>query len=84
MVFAWIALARGEIDEAFEWLDRAYQDRNPLLLQIGVVGLYDPIRDDPRFAALLKKVGLDGVVPGGMQNRGAPPPPLLVHSGHMG
>jgi hypothetical protein len=63
MTFAWIALTSGEIEQAFAWLDRAYEDRNPLLLQIGVAPRYDPLRRDARFAALLGKVGLDGVTP---------------------
>ena len=63
ITFAWIALTRGEFDQAFAWLECAYEDRNPLLLQIGVARRYQPLRNDPRFAALLKKVGLDGVRP---------------------
>ena len=34
-----------------------------MLPTIGVWSLYDPLRGDLRFGALLKKVGLDGVVP---------------------
>jgi TolB-like protein/DNA-binding winged helix-turn-helix (wHTH) protein/Flp pilus assembly protein TadD len=63
LTFAWIAIARGEIDQAFGWLECAYEDRNPTLLQIGVTRVYDPVRGDPRFAALLKRVGLGAVVP---------------------
>jgi TolB-like protein/Tfp pilus assembly protein PilF len=61
ITFAWIAIARGDIDEAFEWLERADQDRNPMILQIGVSSVYDPLRGDPRFDRLLKRVGLEGV-----------------------
>ncbi len=57
-VYAW----RGEKDKAFEWLERAYQQRDS-----GLNGLaYDPLltglQSDPRYDALLKKLGLsDGV-----------------------
>ncbi len=49
---------RKQPDKAFEWLDRAWAARDP-----GVTGLlYDPFliryKDDPRFAAYCKKVGL--------------------------
>jgi TolB-like protein/DNA-binding winged helix-turn-helix (wHTH) protein/Flp pilus assembly protein TadD len=63
LAFVWVAIVRGEIDQAFEWLERAYEDRSPMLPTIGVWQLYHPLRGDPRFSALLKKVGLDGVVP---------------------
>ncbi len=49
---------RGERDAAFAALDRAYATRNSYLTKVP----YDPVlanlRDDPRFAALLKKMGL--------------------------
>jgi adenylate cyclase len=60
---AGVAVALGEIDRAFEWLERAHEDRNPNLLSIGVAASWDPLRGDPRFGALLKKVGLEGVLP---------------------
>jgi serine/threonine-protein kinase len=63
LTFASVAIVRGEIDRAFEWLERAYEYRNPMLPTIGVQSLYDPLRGDPRFDTLLKKVGLSGVTP---------------------
>jgi len=63
LAFAWVAIVRGEIDRAFEWLERAYEYRSMALPTIGVGSLYKPLRGDPRFDALLKRVGLDGVVP---------------------
>ncbi len=52
-VYAW----RGEKDQAFEWLDRAYEQHDSGMPRLR----YDPtlasLRDDPRFAALVKKMG---------------------------
>jgi serine/threonine-protein kinase len=48
----------GEKDLAFEWLDRAYAERNPLLAYAGVMPFYDNLRPDARFTALLKRLGL--------------------------
>jgi len=47
--------ALGEKDDAFNLLDRAYNERRLFLLKVDP--LYDPLRDDPRFQALVKKVG---------------------------
>jgi tetratricopeptide (TPR) repeat protein len=58
-----IAVALGEIDQAFEWLERAYEERSPILPGMGVSPTWDPLRGDPRFGVLLKKLGLDGIVP---------------------
>jgi serine/threonine-protein kinase len=51
-------LGMGEIDSAFEWLEKAAEARDPLLCYLKVGPIYDPIRDDPRYACLLHRVGL--------------------------
>lgn len=48
----------GEKDLAFAWLDKAYQERNPLLVYVKAMPYYDSLRSDPRFPALLKRLGL--------------------------
>jgi serine/threonine-protein kinase len=50
--------AAGEADAAFEWLDRAYEQRTPQLLHLVFHPRLDPIRDDPRFADLLRRIGI--------------------------
>ena len=47
---------RNQSDEAFEWLDRAYGQRNAGLIQMKVDPLLKSLRHDPRYAALLKKL----------------------------
>jgi TolB-like protein/DNA-binding winged helix-turn-helix (wHTH) protein/Tfp pilus assembly protein PilF len=47
---------RNQSDEAFEWLDRAYVQRNAGLIETKVDPLLKSLHHDPRFAALLKKL----------------------------
>lgn len=49
----------AEKDETFEWLDKAYQERFIFLYWLKVEPVFDDLHSDPRFVALLKKVGLD-------------------------
>ncbi len=56
---AGLSLAIGEIDEAFEWLDKAFDHRDFWLLFIKVDPLFENVRSDPRFNELLKKMNLD-------------------------
>jgi serine/threonine-protein kinase len=48
----------GDNDRAFEWLDRACEERSPWLIWLHVDPRFDRLRTDPRFAALLTRVGL--------------------------
>jgi len=49
----------GDKEQAFRWLNTAYQERdNRLLTGLKTDFLLDPIRSDPRFAELVRKVGL--------------------------
>jgi len=47
---------RNQFNEAFEWLDRAYGERDAGLIQTKVEPLLKSLRHDPRYAALLKKL----------------------------
>jgi TolB-like protein/DNA-binding winged helix-turn-helix (wHTH) protein/tetratricopeptide (TPR) repeat protein len=52
-------LALGDYDEAFVWFERAYQEQSNILQFLRVHPFFDPVRDDPRFKDLLRRVGLD-------------------------
>jgi len=52
-----IYMALGDKDRAFRWLDRCYEERSPWLAWLKTDRL-DPLRPDPRFADLLRRVGL--------------------------
>ena len=58
LAFAWIYIALSEKDRAFEWLERAYEERISWLVFLNVMPKYDSLRSDPRFIGLLKKIGL--------------------------
>lgn len=47
----------GEVDAAFECLDRAYEARDNWLVFLGVDPLWDEVRTDPRLHDLMRKVG---------------------------
>jgi len=45
-------------DEAIEWLEKAYEQRDFRLMMISVSFDFDGLRSDPRFIELVKRVGL--------------------------
>jgi serine/threonine protein kinase/Flp pilus assembly protein TadD len=45
-------------DEAFRWLDKAYDERSVRLINIAVHPRFASLHSDPRFAALLQRIGL--------------------------
>ncbi len=58
-VIAIYYIGLGEFDQAFRWLDIAYKEKNFLIPYINNDPRFDPVRSDPRFIELLKKIGLD-------------------------
>src|SRR4030095_4465127 len=53
-VHAW----RGDKDKALQWLERAVAQRDGGLSNITTDPIMNPLKDDPRFAAVVQQVGL--------------------------
>jgi eukaryotic-like serine/threonine-protein kinase len=57
---AWIYSALGEKEQTFAWLEKAFRERDPFLLMfVKPSHVFDPVRSDPRFTALMRKIGLE-------------------------
>ncbi len=56
--FAVVYIGLGRKDDAFRWLDKAYDERCEYLVYLGTEPLADPLRADPRFASLLNRIGI--------------------------
>jgi TolB-like protein len=62
----------GDKGRALDWLEKGYEMRDPNLPYISVSPQYDPLRTEPRFQALLRKMGLPtGSQPGTPRAAGA-------------
>ena len=48
----------GEKDAAFEWLEKAFQERTRILMNLKISRALDDLTDDPRFHALVKRIGI--------------------------
>jgi tetratricopeptide (TPR) repeat protein len=51
-----IHLGLGDLDQTFEWLEKAYQERSGFMAFINVEPMLDALRDDPRFKTLAEKI----------------------------
>jgi tetratricopeptide (TPR) repeat protein len=57
--FALLYFALGENDQGFKWLHKAYEASDSWLRPLKIFPGFASVRSDPRFKALLKKVGLE-------------------------
>jgi TolB-like protein/tetratricopeptide (TPR) repeat protein len=57
--FIWAYAGLGDREQAFAWLEKAYQERRGRVFLLNVDPLLDPLRSDPRFQDLVRRVGLD-------------------------
>jgi serine/threonine-protein kinase len=56
-LIAFIYAGLGEKDQAFAWLERAFEGRDFVLVFVRVEPMFDRLRSDPRFADLMRRVG---------------------------
>jgi TolB-like protein/Tfp pilus assembly protein PilF len=56
--FALVYAGLEDRDQAFTWLEKACEERFNRLAYVKVEALWDPLRSDPRFAELLRRIGL--------------------------
>ena len=57
-VIASIYIALGDKNRAFVFLNKAFDERDFLLILLKTEPMFDPLRSDPRFAELVRRVGL--------------------------
>ncbi|MSO30379.1 MAG: hypothetical protein EXQ48_05455 [Acidobacteria bacterium] len=55
---ATIYAALGQTDDAFAWLEKAYEQRDSWMAYLGLDPRFDGLRADARFAALLERLHL--------------------------
>ena len=54
--FAIVCIGLGEKDQAFAWLEKAYEERSTFLTEFAVEPMFDSLRSDPRFQDLLRRM----------------------------
>ena len=55
---AYVFSGLGDKDKAFEWLEKGYNEQNTQLGFLKVDPIWDNLRSDSRYTAMLKKIGL--------------------------
>jgi hypothetical protein len=45
-------------DQALDWLEKAYDQHSNVMVTLKVEPGFDPLRSDPRFQNLIRRVGL--------------------------
>jgi TolB-like protein/DNA-binding winged helix-turn-helix (wHTH) protein len=50
--------ALGEKDDAFAWLEKAFDEKSQQLTYLNAAAEWDPLRSDPRFQGIVRRIGL--------------------------
>jgi serine/threonine protein kinase len=58
-MIAGIYIGLGDRDKAFEWIEKAFKERDHWLIYLKVNPIFDNLRSDPRFSKILKRMGFD-------------------------
>jgi serine/threonine-protein kinase len=57
--FSQVYLALGDTASALDWLERAAEEHSPLIVYVKTAPQFDRLRSEPRFQALLRRIGLE-------------------------
>jgi len=55
-MIAVIHMGLGEIEEAFRWLEKAYEEHSPMLVYLKIAPFWKAIQSDPRWQSLLRRM----------------------------
>jgi serine/threonine-protein kinase len=55
---AMVNIALGDHDRAIDWMEKAYEERRGWMAYLNVHPVVDPLRNEPRFNILVRKMGL--------------------------
>jgi len=58
LYIAEIYMGLGDTEKTFEWLNKAYEERSAYMVWLKTEPVFDPIRSDPRYVELCRKIGL--------------------------
>jgi hypothetical protein len=50
-------ISLGDREQAFTWLEKAYQEHSSMLIWLKVEPRFDSLRDDPRYRDLVRRIG---------------------------
>ena len=56
---SYIYIGLGDNDNAISWLEKAYEEHLSRLIFLNTYPIYDPLRSDPRFIELVKKMSFE-------------------------
>ena len=59
LAFTWPNIALADTEAAFLWLERAYEAKSSWMIFLMVHKIYEPLRSDPRYHNLLRRLGLE-------------------------
>jgi tetratricopeptide (TPR) repeat protein len=57
-MLAFAALGLGDVAGALKWIEQALEERDPNLIYIPASPDFDPLRSDPRFRSLMRRMNL--------------------------
>jgi len=57
--FVYAYLGLGDYDQTFSWLEQGYKEQSNIMQHLKVDPMFDPVRSDPQFQDLLRRVGLN-------------------------
>ena len=58
MRFAWVYASMGDADSALKYLGKSYEERDAMLWWLKIIPEFDPVRSDPGFQELLRRMKL--------------------------